>query len=47
MLEVTCKSAETELGVDFAEIYEESTLYQWVQILWCPLNDHIFYCFGL
>ncbi|EEF43177.1 ATP-binding cassette transporter, putative [Ricinus communis] len=28
MLEVTSKSAEAELGVDFAQIYEESTLYK-------------------
>ncbi|XP_050220402.1 pleiotropic drug resistance protein 3-like [Mercurialis annua] len=28
MLEVTSKSAETELGVDFGQIYEESTLYK-------------------
>ncbi|KAK0606639.1 hypothetical protein LWI29_001896 [Acer saccharum] len=28
MLEVTSKSVESELGVDFAEIYNESTLYQ-------------------
>ncbi|XP_057416411.1 pleiotropic drug resistance protein 3 [Lotus japonicus] len=28
MLEVTSRSAETELGVDFAQIYRESTLYK-------------------
>ncbi|KAK7291744.1 hypothetical protein RIF29_07127 [Crotalaria pallida] len=28
MLEVTSRSAETELGVDFAQIYRESTLYE-------------------
>ncbi|RDX80824.1 Pleiotropic drug resistance protein 3, partial [Mucuna pruriens] len=28
MLEVTSTSAETELGVDFAQIYRESTLYE-------------------
>ncbi|KAK2646907.1 hypothetical protein Ddye_022102 [Dipteronia dyeriana] len=28
MLEVTSKSVEAELGVDFAQIYRESTLYQ-------------------
>ncbi|XP_048225566.1 pleiotropic drug resistance protein 3 isoform X1 [Ricinus communis] len=28
MLEVTSKSAEAELGVDFGQIYEESTLYK-------------------
>lgn len=28
MLEVTSRSAEAELGVDFAQIYRESTLYK-------------------
>ncbi|XP_061351458.1 pleiotropic drug resistance protein 3-like isoform X2 [Gastrolobium bilobum] len=28
MLEVTSRSAETELGVDFSQIYRESTLYE-------------------
>lgn len=28
MLEVTSRSAESELGVDFAQIYRESTLYE-------------------
>ncbi|XP_050220408.1 pleiotropic drug resistance protein 3-like [Mercurialis annua] len=28
MLDITSKSAETELGADFAQIYEESTLYK-------------------
>lgn len=28
MLEVTSSSAEAELGVDFAQIYKDSPLYQ-------------------
>ena len=32
MLEVTSTSAEAELGVDFAEIYNNSVLYEWVQL---------------
>jgi len=28
MLEVTSRSAESELGIDFAQIYRESTLYE-------------------
>jgi len=28
MLEVTSRSAEAELGVDFAQIYRESSLYE-------------------
>lgn len=28
MLEVTSMSVETELGVDFAQIYRESSLYE-------------------
>jgi len=28
MLEVTSRSAESELGIDFAQIYKESTLYE-------------------
>jgi hypothetical protein len=28
MLEVTLKSAEAELGVDFAQLYRGSTLYE-------------------
>lgn len=33
MLEVTSKSAETQLGVDFAQIYHGSTLYEYVHRL--------------
>ena len=31
MLEVTSTSSEAEIGVDFAQIYQNSTLYEWVQ----------------
>jgi len=33
MLEVTSTSAEAELGVDFAQKYKESTLYEWVVVV--------------
>lgn len=32
MLEVTSTSAEAQLGVDFAQIYKNSDLYEWVEI---------------
>jgi len=30
MLDITCKSAEDRLGMDFAQAYKDSTLYKWV-----------------
>lgn len=31
MLEATSMSVEAELGVDFAQIYRESALFEWVE----------------
>lgn len=28
MLDITCKSAEEKLGIDFAQVYKDSTLYK-------------------
>lgn len=32
MLEVSSASVEAELGIDFATIYKESSLYRWVYL---------------
>lgn len=39
MLEISSASAEAELGMDFANIYKESSQYRWVAVVSTFVED--------